>query len=196
MNHSSLIERVYLFSATIHSSKAPSDERRSAIFQVRTEIRLKLVEPDARDSVSPRLDSALLEISRASLIASVAGTATLCFRRAFSRDEGKREQSPSSWRPRCGRRLREEAPSHTASRRAPSNKTLSGHLRSRPSGASLIFPTFCRERGLSSPLLSVPHPSPRTVLSRDRTRASVAPFDFLIFVIIKRDLNVNMVKIN
>lgn len=51
-----------------------------------------------------------------------------------------------SWRPRCGRRLRgEKAPSHSRGEACTrSNKSLSGHLRSRLTEASLIFPVFLR----------------------------------------------------
>lgn len=40
---------------------------------------------------------------------------------------------------------RRSAESQRIGARIESNKSLSGHLRSRPSGASLIFPAFCRE---------------------------------------------------
>lgn len=129
----------------------------------------------------------------------------LVFDRAFSPErEKKGAESASSWRPRCGRRLREEAPSHTASGRAPSNKTLSGHLRSRPSVRSVTnFPVFLPRRlggHLSSarplarryvprrahvPLLHPKRPTGNQILEEDSAKDATS-IGLLIFVLIKR----------
>lgn len=125
----------------------------------------------------------------------------LVFGRAFSPGrEKKGAESASPWRPRCGRRLREEAPSHTASGRAPSNKTLSGHLRSRPSVRSVTnFPGFLPRR--PPPLLRASsraadtchdvHACPSSVLNaRPETRPwripQKTPLRSVFFVLIKR----------
>lgn len=75
-----------------------------------------------------------------------------------------------SWRPRCGRRLRgEKAPSHSRrGRRKRSNKSLSGHLRSRLTEASLIFPAFCGPP-LLPPLF---HRKPAIIMARVSSSSS------------------------